>query len=102
MGGDDVLIGGQGADIMTGGDGSDTFRFTQDGGADRINDFTVAAVGSGDVLDNSALLAGIDGVHENLENHVIASWLGFSSGGLISTVIGVDQDGFGQVLGQPW
>ena len=102
LGGDDLLIGGQDADTMTGGDGSDTFKFTQDGGADRITDFTVAPIGlGGDVLDISELLAAIQWTPETLNEHVIASFLGFSSGGQISTVIGVDQDGAGPGFAQP-
>jgi Ca2+-binding RTX toxin-like protein len=60
--GDDLLVGGGGGDRLTGGDGADVFRWTgiadSPGGieADRVLDFDAA---EGDVLDVSALVAGV-------------------------------------------
>ena len=39
--GNDTLIGGSGDDFLNGGDGTDVFVFTENGGDDRILDFTV-------------------------------------------------------------
>ncbi|TPI51151.1 calcium-binding protein, partial [Mesorhizobium sp. B3-1-8] len=54
--GDDTVYGGVGADYMNGGDGSDTLVYQRGDGADRIEDFTVAATtASSDINAANAL-----------------------------------------------
>jgi Ca2+-binding RTX toxin-like protein len=62
-GGNDILNGGTGADVMVGGAGSNTFVFApgdsgqQVGTIDFIADYFKGAVGTGDKIDFSAMLA---------------------------------------------
>ena len=61
--GADTLTGGTGVDSLTGGEGSDTFVFAaKDSGntaatLDKITDFAKGAVGTGDLIDYSAVLS---------------------------------------------
>lgn len=60
--GNDTLNGGKGADVLTGGTGKDSFLFAagssgQATGFDMITDYAKGVVGTGDLIDYSALLS---------------------------------------------